>query len=248
MSRPAIHGPGVCAGMGTANSMHIATEALGMALPGSTPLAANSEALWATVRAASARIVQMVRDDLKPHQILTPAAFANAVRAVLAAGGSVNCIRHLQAVASEAADGKPGVDVYGFFEQLADATPVLAGVRRVGEHTIEQFEAAGGCRAVLKQIEPLLDGGALTVTGRIVADNLREAAVAGDQGIRAIAKPMSRRPAITMPHGTPAPGYGIVKTGVAERKVRRFSGNRHVGPLQQGAVLVRPEDRTEPSR
>ena len=221
MSRQAIRGPGVCSGMGTANSMHIATEALGMALPGSTPVAANSDAMWATVRAAGARIVQMVWDDLKPRDILTPGAFANAVRAVLAVGGSVNCIKHLQAVASEA---RCAVDVYGLFESLADAVPVLAGVRPVGEHTIEAFEAAGGCRAVMKQLEPLLDRETITVTGRRVADNLADARVADAEIIRPISRPIARRPAITMLRGSLAPEFGIVKTGVAERKVRRFSG------------------------
>ncbi len=169
MSREAIRGPGVCSGMGTANSMHIAIEALGMALPGSTPVAANGPAMWATVRAAGARIVEMVWDDLKPRDILRAGAFANAVRAVLAVGGSVNCIKHLQAVATEAGCG---VDVYGLFETLAGSTPVLAGVRPVGEHFIEDLEAAGGCRAVMKQLEPLLDRDALTVAGRTVAENL----------------------------------------------------------------------------
>lgn len=221
MSREAIRGPGVCSGMGTANSMHIATEALGMALPGTTPVAANSPAMWDAVRAAGARIVQMVREDLKPRAILTEGAFANAARAVLAVGGSVNCIKHLQAVATEAGSG---VDVYGLFERLADETPVLAGVRPVGTHTIEQFEAAGGCRAVMKQLEPLLDRGAVTVTGRTVGDNLEGAAVADPQVIHAIDAPIARKPAITMLRGTLAPEFGIVKTGIAERKTRRFIG------------------------
>lgn len=225
MSREAIRGPGVCSGMGTANSMHIATEALGMALPGSTPVAANSEAMWATVRAAGERIVQMVWADLKPRDILGPGAFANAVRAVLAVGGSVNCIKHLQAVATEAGCD---VDVYGLFERLADEVPVLAGVRPVGERLIEEFEAAGGCRAVMKQLEPLLDGSALTVTGRIVRENLEGAdvgrGVADAEVIRPMSRPVSRRPAITLLRGSLAPEFGIVKTGVIERKVRRFSG------------------------
>lgn len=221
MSREAIRGPGVCSGMGTANSMHIATEALGMALPGSTPVAANSEAMWATVRAAGARIVQMVWDDLKPRDILTPGAFANAVRAVLAVGGSVNCIKHLQAVATEA--GCPA-NVYGLFETLADEVPVIAGVRPVGERFIEEFEAAGGCRAVMKQLEPMLDRDALTVTGGTVAQNLEGVVVADADLIRPISNPISRRPAITMLRGSLAPDYGIVKTGVVERKFRRFSG------------------------
>ncbi len=221
MSRNAIRGPGVCSGMGTANSIHIATEALGMALPGTTPVAANSEAMWAAVRAAGKRIVEMVWEDLKPRDILTEGAFANAVRAVLAVGGSVNCVKHLQAVATEAASG---VDVYRLFETLADRTPVLAGVRPVGEHFIEDFEAAGGCRAVMKQLEPLLDRDALTVTGRSVAQNLEGATVANPEVIRPIANPVASRPAITVLRGSLAPETGIVKTGIAERKVRRFSG------------------------
>lgn len=221
MSRQAIRGPGVCSGMGTANSMHIATEALGMALPGTTPVAANSPAMWDAVRAAGARIVQMVWDDLRPSRILTEGAFANAARAVLAVGGSVNCIKHLQAVATEAGTG---VDVYGLFERLADETPVLAGVRPVGEHTIEQFEAAGGCIAVMKQLEPLLDRSAMTVSGRSVGENLEGVTVAGPDVIRPIAEPLARKPAITMLRGTLAPEFGIVKTGIAERRTRRFSG------------------------
>jgi dihydroxy-acid dehydratase len=221
MSREAIRGPGVCSGMGTANSMHIATEALGMALPGSTPVAANGATMWATVRAAGARIVEMVWDDLKPRDILKPGAFANAVRAVLAVGGSVNCIKHLQAVATEAGCG---VDVYALFEKLADATPVLAGVRPVGEHFIEDLEAAGGCRGVMKQLEPLLDRDALTVTGRTVAENLAGVTVANPEVIRPIDRALARRPAIIMLRGSLAPEFGIVKTGIAERKTRRFAG------------------------
>jgi dihydroxy-acid dehydratase len=221
MSREAIRGPGVCSGMGTANSMHIATEALGMALPGSTPVAANSEAMWATVRAAGARIVDMVWDGLEPRDICKAGAFANAVRAVLAVGGSVNCIKHLQAVATEAGSG---VDVYGLFEKLADETPVLAGVRPVGEHFIEDLEAAGGCRAVMKQLEPLLDRDALTVTGRTVAENLAGVTVANPEVIRPMDRALARRPAITMLRGSLAPEFGIVKTGIVERKTRRFSG------------------------
>ena len=221
MSRQAIRGPGVCSGMGTANSMHIATEALGMALPGTTPVAANSDTMWAAVRAAGARIVQMVWDDLTPRAILTPAALRNAVRAVLAVGGSVNCIKHLQAVATEA---RVDVDVYALFERLADETPVLAAVRPVGDATIEAFDAAGGCRALMKQLAPLLEGDALTVTGTTVAHNLEDAAVLNDDVIRPLAHPFARRPAITVLRGSLAPEGGIVKTGIAVRTSRRFSG------------------------
>ena len=221
MSREAIRGPGVCSGLGTANSMHIVCEALGLALPGSAPVAALSPKMMDDVRAAGTRIVQMVLDDLKPRDILTHGAFVNAVRAVLSIGGSLNTAKHLQAVATE---GECGVDVYGLFERLGPETPVLAGVRPIGGHSIEAFEAAGGCRALMKQLEPLLDTGVLTVTGGTVADNLRNVEVADAEVIRPVYRPVAPLPAIVLLRGNLAPESGLIKTGIAERKVRRFTG------------------------
>ncbi|MDM0079178.1 dihydroxy-acid dehydratase [Variovorax sp. J31P179] len=241
MSREAIRGPGVCSGLGTANTMHVVCEALGLALPGSAPVAALSPKMMADARAAGARIVQMVRDDLKPRDILTPGAFANAVRAVLAIGGSLNAAKHLQAVATE---GECGVDVYGLFERLGPETPVLAGVRPIGGHSIEEFEAAGGCRALMKQLEPLLDTGARTVSGDSVAGNLRGIEVADAEVIRPIARPVAPRPAIILLRGNLAPESGLIKTGIVERKVRRFSGpalcfwssDEAIAALKQGRI------------
>lgn len=221
MSREAIRSPGVCSGLGTANSMHIVCEALGMALPGSAPVAALSAKMMADVRAAGARIVQMVWDDLKPRDILTPGAFANAVKAILSVGGSLNCVKHLQAVATEAGNG---VDVYGLFERHGPEVPVLAGVRPIGDRFIEEFEAAGGCRGLMKQLEPLLDTGALTATGRTVAENLAGVTVTDEEVIRPIARPIAPRPAIVLLRGNLAPEGGLIKTGIIERKTRRFSG------------------------
>lgn len=221
MSREAIRSPGVCAGLGTANSMHMVCEALGMALPGSTPVAANSERMFHFVREAGKRIVQMVWDDLKPRDILTPEAFANAVRVVLSVGGSVNTVKHMQAVATE---GGCNVDVYALFEQFSAQVPVLSEVRPIGERLIEEFEAAGGCRALMKQLEPLLDTAALTVTGKSVAENLADAQVVDDDVIRPLSNPIATRPAIVVLRGNLAPETGIVKTGIIERKVRRFTG------------------------
>ena len=143
MSENAILGPGVCPGVGTANTMHIACEALGMALPGSTPVRANSQRMWDAVDQASARIVEMVLDDLRPRDILTPDAFANAVITILSVSGSINSVKHLQAVAAEA---ECDVDVYRLFERLAADVPLLSAIRPNGEHSIEEFEDAGGAR------------------------------------------------------------------------------------------------------
>src|SRR5204863_2777038 len=168
----AIGGPGVCAGMGTANSMHIVCEALGMTLPGSAPVLANSPRMFETASRSGERIVQMVREDLTPKQILTPSAFHNAAAAVLAVSGSINCIKHLQATAIEAGIH---VDVFQLFNDLGEKVPVLSAVAPNGTDTIEAFEAAGGAKALLKQLEPLLSVNAMTVTGRTVAENLADA-------------------------------------------------------------------------
>jgi len=221
MSGSAVLSPGVCAGIGTANTMHLACEALGLALPGSTPVRANSEPMWRAVDAAAARIVEMVAEDLRPRDIMTPAAFGNAVTAILSASGSINSVKHLQAVAAEA---ECPVDVYRLFESLADDVPLLTAIRPNGETSIEEFEDAGGTRALMKQLEPLLDGGARTVTGRTVAENLAGAAVSDAEIIRPPERALGRRPTIVLIRGSLCPDGGIVKLAVADDRRLEFTG------------------------
>ena len=217
----AVRGPGVCSGMGTANSMHIVAEALGMALPGSAPVAAMSARMLEFARAAGRRIVEMVAEDLRPRRILSRGAFENAAMAVLAVGGSINTVKHLQAVALEAG---LRLDLWKTFERLAARVPVIAGVRPVGEDSIEAFEAAGGAKAVMKQLEPLLDKKALTVTGRSVAQNLKGYRVANQEVIRPMSRPVAKKPALVVLRGSLAPQGAIVKIGISPTKARRFAG------------------------
>ena len=221
MSENAILGPGVCPGVGTANTMHMACEALGMALPGSTPVRANSQRMWDAVEQASARIVAMVGEDLRPRDILSPEAFANAVITILSVSGSINSVKHLQAVAAEA---ECGADVYRLFERLADGVPLLTAIRPNGEHSIEQLEDAGGARAVMKQLERLLHTGAMTLTGHTVGENLAGVTVADEEIIRPAGRALGRRPTIVLIRGSLAPGGGIVKLAVADDRSLRFTG------------------------
>src|SRR5262249_11202671 len=184
----AIRGPGVCQGMATANSMHVAVEALGMALPGSAPVLAMSPKMIDSAGRSGRRIVQLVLEDLKPRDILSPGALRNAAAAVLAVSGSINCIKHLQATAIEAG---LGLDVYELFSELGEQVPVLSAVRPNGDDTVEAFEAAGGAEALLKQLEPLLEGTALTVTGHTVSENLAGVVVRDEEVIRPIGRPFS---------------------------------------------------------
>ena len=221
MSENAVLSPGVCAGFGTANTMHLACEALGMALPGSTPVRANSEPMWRAVDRAAERIVEMVGEQLKPRDIMTPAAFANAVTTILSISGSINSVKHLQAVAAEA---ECGADVYRMFERLADDVPLLTAIRPNGETPIEEFEDAGGTRAIMKQLEPLLDTGAVTVTGRTIAENLAGVAVADEEVIRPPDRALGRRPTIVLIRGGLCPDGGIVKLAVADDRRLDFAG------------------------
>jgi dihydroxy-acid dehydratase len=149
LTEHAVVGPGVCAGLATANTMHILAEAFGMSLPGTTPIRAGSAEMWAAAEVAGARIVELVLDDVRPRQILTTEAFENAVLVDLAIAGSVNSLRHLQAIAVES---EVDVDIYALVERFSDTVPVLCGIRPNGRHRIEDLEAAGGTAGVTKRL------------------------------------------------------------------------------------------------
>lgn len=233
MSDNAIRGPGVCAGMGTANSMHLACEALGMTLPGSTPVLANSPAMWDGVRRAGRRIVELVTEDVRPRQVLTAAAFENAVTALLAVSASVNCIKHLQAVAHEA---RCDVDVPGLFARLADEVPLVCAVRPNGAHFIEDLEAAGGTLAVLKQLAGQLHLDVPTAAGPALREVLADAVVADEQVVRPADRPFARRPSVVVVTGSLAPGGAVIKRPVDDRGRQRFTGEAVVFSSRDAAL------------
>src|SRR3990172_6884302 len=248
MSANAIRGPGVCQGMATANTMHVVCEAIGMALPGSAPVLANSPRMFEDARAASRRIVRMVLEDLRPRTILTPGAFHNAAAAVLAVSGSINAVKHLQATAVET-----GLDLYVFqlFEALSREIPVLSAVRPNGDNTIEEFEAAGGARAILIQLGDLLDLEAMTVTGKTLRENLEGVKVADEEVIRPRGNPFSSKPPIVILHGSLAPESAIIKLGTSRNRTLATTGPAVVfehglqatealkhGKIESGSIIV----------
>ncbi len=248
MADQAIRSPGVCAGMGTANSMHSVCEALGMSLPGGAPVAAMSTKMMDQARAAGARIVDMVWQDLKPRDVITAGAVKNAALTVLALSGSINCVKHLQAIAIEAG---LDVDVHELFARYADKAPLLAAIRPNGPGFIEDFERAGGARATLKRLESLADLDALTVTGRTLREELTDIEVADPDVIRPLDNPISRRPTLVVVRGSLLPGGGIVRQGGAGERMLKFRGAANIfhsrdealdairaGRVQPGEVLV----------
>jgi dihydroxy-acid dehydratase len=248
MCRSAIHGPGVCAGLATANSMHCLAEALGMALPGNAPIRADGPRLHALAAQAGARIVDLVRENLRPRQILTPAALRNAVRTAVAMGCSVNVMRHLIAVAIEA---ECDVDVIAEFEACADLVPMLTQVRPNGPDRIEDLDAAGGVRAVMQRLGDLVDGSAMSVCGRTVGEVLAEPLEIDDRVIRTLQDPFAHEPGLMVIRGSLAPDGALVKLAAVPNGIRRFVGPAKVfedesiaieglrtGAVQPGQVIV----------
>jgi dihydroxy-acid dehydratase len=152
-----------------------------------------------------------VNEDLTPRRILTPGAFRNAAASVLAVSGSINCVKHLQATAVEAG---VDVDLFSIFNELGEKVPVLSAVAPNGADTIDAFEAAGAARALLKQLEPLLDLDAMTVTGRTLRDNLDGVVVQNADVIRPLDRPFSRHASIVVLRGSLAPESAIVRPGL----------------------------------
>lgn len=248
MSARAITSPGVCTGMGTANTMHIVAEALGMTIAGSTPVRANSDRMWATVKDSGRVIMEAVEHARLPRDIMTAEAFANAVSATLAISGSINAVKHLQAIARESGSD---VDIYRLFEQQAESVRPLTAVRPNGEDSIEEFEDAGGALAVLAQLGDHVHGSAHTVTGETMASRIAAAVVHDDRVIRSADDPRGEQATIVVVRGSLAPESAIVKLSVSEQRTKTFRGPARVfddavssieaieqGVVRAGDVLV----------
>jgi len=222
----AVRGPGVCAGMATANTMHCVVEALGMCIPGSAPVRANSEKMFDKARAAGARIVEMVHEDLRPRRILTEAAFRNAAAMTLAVSGSINAIKHLQATAVEAGTD---VDLFEIWEEMGRKVPVLTAVRPNGPVRIEGFEDAGGAAAMLKRLAPVIDTEAMTCTGKTLAAVIADTPEGDTAIIRPLDAPISEGPSIVILKGSLAPASAVVKLGIRDpKRPERFEGRARV--------------------
>jgi dihydroxy-acid dehydratase len=208
MSDKAISGPGVCAGLGTANTMHIVAEALGMTLPGSAPVHAGSARLHELARLAGARVVDLVTEGLRPRTIMSASAFENAVTVTQAVGGSVNAVRHLAAIATESG---LAIDVVDLFASTAERVPLLCGVRPNGPHRIEDLDDAGGARALMEHLRPLLREDALTVSGSDLETILDDAPAPRGGVIHSLEAPYSEDAALLILRGSLAPDGAIVK-------------------------------------
>jgi dihydroxy-acid dehydratase len=210
---------GHCMTMGTASTMACLAETLGLQLPGSAAIPAVDSRRYATAQRAGQRIVEMVGEDLRMSRIVTRASFANAARANAALGGSTNAIIHLLAIA-----GRLGIDVsLADLDTWARDIPWLVDLQPSGKYLMEDFYYAGGLPAVLRELLPVLDADALTVTGRTVGENVASAPRHGDV-IRPFAEPLGVGAGTAVLRGNLAPDGAVVKQSAASERLLRHRG------------------------
>jgi dihydroxy-acid dehydratase len=212
---------GTCSVMGTASTMACLVEALGMCVPGgASPPAVTADRMRVAERSGSVA-VQMARSRLTIDKILTVKAFDNAMRVLLAIGGSTNAIVHLTAIA-----GRCGFEVdLDALDRMGRETPVLVDLKPSGQHYMEDFHAAGGMTTLLRELRSLLHLDALTVTGRTLGEELEGAAPAFEQRVvHRLAQPLYREGGIAVLKGNLAPGGAIIKQSAADPKLMEHEG------------------------
>lgn len=211
---------GSCNTMGTASTMTSLSEALGMMLPGTAAIPATDSRRISVAEATGRRIVGMVEEDLRPESILTPAAFDNAIRTLLALGGSTNAVVHLIAIA-----GRRNIDLpLARFDELSQSIPFLVNLSPSGEFLMDRFFAAGGVPAVLAELGNLLDTDCLSVTGKTLGENLVGAQCYDREVIRARDKPISKTGSLAVVTGNLAPHGAVIKTSAASPQLLQHRG------------------------
>ena len=212
---------GHCPEMGTASTLSALVEGLGMTLPGAATVPALHARRYAVGEDVGRRAVQLALEGLRPSQVLTPAAFDNAITLLIACGGSTNAVIHLLALA-----GRVGVDLdLARIGELARRTPLLVNVRPAGEHLFEDVLHAGGIPAVLKELDPLLDTTALTVTGKPLAEHLAKRASEDRDVIASLADPFQPAGGLAVVSGTLAPDGALIKRSAASDHLLHHQGN-----------------------
>jgi dihydroxy-acid dehydratase len=234
IERATCPGEGACGGMYTANTMASAAEALGMSLPGSAAPPAVDRRRDDFAVASGEAVVRLLENGITARQILTKAAFENAITVVMALGGSTNAVLHLLAIANEAR-----VDLtLDDFARIGARTPHLADVKPFGRYAMADVDKVGGIPVVMRALldAGLLDGDALTVTGQTVADNLTHVHAAHPDGavIRALGDPIHRTGGITILSGSLAPAGAVVKSAGFDETV--FEGTARVFDTEEPAM------------
>ncbi|MEJ2139080.1 MAG: dihydroxy-acid dehydratase [Gammaproteobacteria bacterium] len=237
VEKTAIPGPGSCGGMYTANTMASAIEALGMSLPNSSAQDAISASKMTDCERAGEAVVELVKQNIRPSDILTREAFENAITVVIALGGSTNAVLHLIAIAREA--GVPLV--LDDFTEIGKRVPMLANLKPSGTYTMSELIQIGGIRPLMKHLldAGLLHGECLTVNGKTMAENLAEVKdyPAGQDIIRPLDNPVKKDSHLVILYGNLAPEGAVAK--ITGKEGTSFTGTAKVfGSEEDGLQAI----------
>ena len=229
----ACPGQGSCAGMFTANTMASVGEAIGMSLPGTSSIPAEDQRLRTAAKESGLQLNYLLKEDIKPRDIMTLEAFKNAITTVLALGGSTNAVLHLLAISYEA---KINLDL-NTFDDLGKSVPHLADMKPFGKYHMVDLDKIGGVPVVSKILleNKLIDPNCLTVTGKTVGENLENIDIPKNQDVVSFPNnPISKEGGIAILNGTLSPNGSVVKTAGIE--VNEFSGPANVFESEQDAL------------
>jgi dihydroxy-acid dehydratase len=239
---------GTCGVMGTASTMASIAEALGMALPGSAAIPAVHADRLRAAEASGRRAVELVSKPIRPSQVIAAKSVENAIRVLLAIGGSTNGIVHLTAIA-----GRAGVKVdLNRLNELSDSTPVLVDLKPTGQFYMSDLYAAGGVGAVLRELKPLLHLDCMTITGETLGERLahEEGAWVDRAVVRPFAEPLAKEGGLVALFGSLAPNGAILKRSAADANLFEREGRAVVfaslddlaARVDDPALDVTPED------
>ena len=232
LEQVACPGVGSCAGMFTANTMNCLTEALGMGLPGNGTIPATDGRRRQLAREAGQKIVEILKADIRPRDIITGDAIHNAFTVDVALGGSTNSVLHLMAIAYEAGIEFPLMQV----NKISERTPNLCRLRPAGEHHVEDLDRAGGIPAIMKELKRLLKTDARTTYGKRIADVIAGSNFVDRTVIHAVKDAYSATGGIAVLFGNLAPGGGVVKRSAVAEKMLVHEGPARVFDSEEAAT------------
>ena len=217
---------GGCTSMTTANSMCMVAEALGMSLPGNSTVSATSSELYQIAYKAGRRIMGLVEEGVTARKIITPDSVRNAIKMDMALAASSNLILHIPAIAHEAGYDEPW---WKYFDEASNEIPLLAHIVPSGpKYSVHDLCLAGGMPAVMKELLPKLAGDCLTVTGKSIAENVKNAKVYDRNVIHSLDNPVMKMPGIGVLYGNLAPEGSIVKIAAVPSNLMTFKGPARV--------------------
>ncbi len=237
----ACPGPGSCQGMYTANTMACITEAIGMSLSGCATVPAVMAAKKRIAYLSGQRVVSLIKEDIRPRDIMTRKALENGIAVDMTLGGSTNTVLHLMAIASELGIGLELAD----FDRISRATPHLADMRPGGEHMMQDLDLAGGIPAVMKVLgDRVYD--LPTVNGRSWKQICRSAKVIDPEVIRSPERAYSKEGGIAVLQGNLAPEGGVVKQSAVAESMRKFTGKAQVFNSEEAGMKALMQGKIKP--